>query len=116
MKESIAHIHFIRLATFDRGAKGLLSDSDEQAMESDIAANPTGAPVVADSGGCRKIRLAVKGRGKSGSARALYLYIEKAQTVILLWAYPKNARENISAGEKKIIRSLVKTLKEEFDS
>jgi hypothetical protein len=114
MKDSLLDIHFIRLATFDRAAKGLLSDADEQAMENDIAADPKGAPVVSETGGCRKIRVAIEGRGKSGGVRVLYLFIEIAQTTILLWAYPKNVSDSISAAEKKIIRKLVTTLKAEF--
>jgi hypothetical protein len=83
-------------------------------MENDIAADPKGAPVVSETGGCRKIRVAIEGRGKSGGVRVLYLFIEVAQTAILLWAYPKNVSDSISAAEKKIIRKLVTTLKAEF--
>jgi hypothetical protein len=111
MKDSLFNIHFVRLAAFDKAAKGLLSDEDERAMEIEIATNPKAAPVITETGGVRKIRVAIKGRGKSGSARVLYLYIPLAEIVYLLFAYPKNVIDNISSAEKKAIKALVAQLK-----
>ena len=37
-----------------------------------IALNPTAGDVIPDSGGLRKVRWTVSGRGKSGGARVIY--------------------------------------------
>jgi hypothetical protein len=111
MKDSVADFHFIRASTFDRAAKGLLSDEDERVMESEIAAHPKAAPVIKATGGVRKIRVATGHRGKRGSTRVLYLFVETANTVYLLFAFAKNVADNISGAEKKSIATLVKQLK-----
>ncbi|HYN80443.1 MAG TPA: type II toxin-antitoxin system RelE/ParE family toxin [Gemmatimonadaceae bacterium] len=113
MPGSLTDVHFVRLKTFDRTVRGLLSDDDERDLEEDIAGNPKGAPVIAETGGVRKIRARIGQRGKRGGARVLYLYVEDIETVYLLWVFPKNVRENITKPEKKIIRGMVARLKEE---
>lgn len=113
MSGLLTHVHFVRLKTFDRTAKGLLRDDEERQLEKDIANDPEAAPVISGTGGVRKIRVGVGHRGKRGGARILYLYVAATETVYLLWAYPKNARENITNEEKKTIRAMVARLKEE---
>jgi len=112
VKDSALEVYFIRLAVFDRTAKGLLTDDDERAMEQEIADAPTAAPVIPETGGVRKIRVAMKGRGKSGSARVLYLYVPKDEVVYLMVAYAKNVKETISKAEKKDLKALATQLKE----
>lgn len=80
-------------------------------MESEIAQNPRAAPVIEQTGGVRKIRVAVKDRGKSGSVRVLYVHIPAGEVIYLLFAYPKNVVDNVTAAEKKAIRTLVAALK-----
>lgn len=111
VKNTPIDIHFVRLATYDKAAKGLLSDEEERALENEIAQNPKVAPVITQTGGVRKIRIALQGRGKSGGARVLYLHIPAVEFVYLLFAYPENVIDNITAAEKKIIRALAATLK-----
>ena len=57
--------------------------------------------VVADAGGVRKLRVALPGRGKSGSARIIYLYVAPDARVYFLLVYRKSARETLSDAEKK---------------
>ena len=113
MPSPLVDVHFIRLKTFDRTAKNLLSDDDERELERDIAEDPQAAPVISETGGVRKIRAAIGQKGKRGGVRVLYLYIEADETVYLLWAFAKNVRENITKAEKKAIKAMVTRLKEE---
>jgi len=115
MKDSLLNVHFVRLATFERAAKGLFSDDVERKMEQEIATDPGAAPVVRGTGGVQKIRVALEGRGKRGSARVIYLYIAEAETIYLLWAFPKNVSANLTDVERKIIRKLVASLKAEHE-
>lgn len=113
MQTSLLYVHFVRLAVFDRTVKGVLSDDDERAMEQAIANAPESAPVITETGGIRKIRVANKGRGKSGSARVLYLYVPAKELVYLMVAYSKNVKATISKAEKKQLKALATRLKAE---
>ncbi len=62
--------------------------------------------------GIRKIRTALPGRGKRGGARLVYLYIEVRGTVYMLLAYAKNEQVDLSAAEKRTLRTMAKQLEE----
>lgn len=110
-KDSLLTVHFVHLAVFDRTAKGILTDDNQRAMEKDIAGAPEAAPVISETGGVRKIRVATKGGGKSGGARVLYLYIPTKELVYLMVAYAKNVKDSISKAEKKQLKALAALLK-----
>jgi len=60
-----------------------------------IALNATAGDVIPESGGLRKVRWAVSGRGKSGGARVIYYNLLKDGTVWLLIAYTKAKLDNL---------------------
>lgn len=63
---------FIEVSQFTLTAKGVLSDDSLFAVENELLEKPkVGAPIVG-TGGVRKIRAAIGGRGKRGAARVLY--------------------------------------------
>ncbi len=84
--------------------------ADLAALEDEIAASPAKGDVVPGLGGVRKIRFAMKGRGKSGGGRALYYVLWVQDTAYLLLAYSKNVQEDLSESQRIAIRSLVKEL------
>lgn len=84
MSVTLIDVHFVRLRTFERTAKGLLSDDDERQIEKDIAENPEAAPIIMATGGVRKIRGRLAQHGKRGGVRVLYLYVAATETVYLL--------------------------------
>lgn len=73
-----------------------------------LAVNPLAGDVIKDSGGCRKVRWSVAGRGKRGGVRVIYFNRLANGTVWLMIMYAKNVRKDIDA------RVLVK-LKETLD-
>jgi hypothetical protein len=74
-----------------------------------IAKNPNAGEIMVGSGGCRKIRFARQGKGKSGGYRIITYYQNENRPVYLLWLFAKNRQENLS--DKQII-ALSKSVKE----
>ena len=66
---------FVYLPLFERTAVGVLGDEEMQAVEQQLLDNPRAGDVEAGTGRVRKLRVPLPGRGKSGSARLIYLYI-----------------------------------------
>jgi len=66
--------------------------------------------------GARKARIGDKAqnRGKSGSFRYVYIYLEKASTVYLLVFFGKNEKANLSKSEQNDLAKLIKTLREQY--
>ena len=97
--------------TFDRQAEKIgLTDDEVVAMCSFLAANPTAGDVVAGTSGCRKIRFAGRGKGKSGGYRTIHFVSAEDVPIFLLAVISKGDRGNISKGERNELAKLVPTL------
>jgi hypothetical protein len=75
-----------------------------------IMFGPKDAPVVAGTGGLRKLRYAPSGwsHGKRGGVRVCYVHYEALGVVLLVTAYAKGRKEDLTAGEKKTIAKLIR--------
>ena len=58
--------------------------------------------------------MVLAGRGKRGGARVIYLHLPQQEVIVLFYAYPKTACENISADQPKRLRVAAETIKQEF--
>jgi hypothetical protein len=54
--------------------------------------------------------------GKSGGFRAIYAYFERFDIVVMITAYKKGRKDDISAAEKKIIRKLMTEIEKELNA
>ena len=63
-----------------------------------------------DPNGLRKIRFGYGGRGKSGGGRTIYYVMLDDETVYLLVAYAKVDKEDLTADEKRLFRTLIEEL------
>lgn len=90
-----------------------LSDSDLIELEKLLLANPQVGDVIQGTGGARKMRISLDGSGKSGGGRVIYLDVFEKERLYLLFAYPKNVQENLTADQKKAIKQLVEAIKKE---
>lgn len=60
--------------------------------------------------GVRKLRFAMGNRGKSGGGRVVYLLMLPDDTAILLLAYAKNEKSDLTPADRKVLRALLKEL------
>lgn len=103
---------FIISKEFDRTWKELsLGDDELGELEIFLCKNPNAGDVMEGTGGVRKFRWALDGRGKSGGARVVYLDIVFAEHIYLLTVFPKNEKANLSKLERNQIKSLVNAIK-----
>ena len=95
---------------FLKHAKPLMSNSDRAELVAFVGANPEAGEIIPESGGLRKIRWALEGRGKRGGARVIYYYHNERLPVFLLSAYAKNRKANLSKAERNAMKRLVPAL------
>jgi len=96
---------------YARSAGRLLSDAERMEVVGYLAANPRAGDLMQGTGGVRKLRWALGGRGKSGGARVIYYFHSEAMPLYLLTVYGKNERANLSKAERNDLASLVRILK-----
>ncbi len=68
---------------------------------------PEAGKVVPGSGGVRKVRWAMSGKGKSGGVRVIYYFKRQDDEIWLLTIYSKNEVENIPA---HVLRQIAKEI------
>jgi mRNA-degrading endonuclease RelE of RelBE toxin-antitoxin system len=98
---------FIESPLFERQVYDYLDDEGYAAFQAWLAASPDMGDLVPRSGGCRKVRWQIAGKGKRGGVRVIYYVKSRDGRIWLLTIYGKGAVENIPG-------HVLKALKEEF--
>lgn len=70
---------------------------------------------IAGTGGLRKIRSGEEGRGKRGGWRVVFADYPAWSVTVLICAYPKSAKEDLTPDEKKELRDLKGQLDAELE-
>ena len=110
-------LHFIELDGFVDDWKRLrLTDGDLVDLEMTLMAGWRKAPVVEKTGGLRKLRFAPKhwNVGKRGAIRVCFKCFEEFGIVLLIVAYGKNERDDLSETAKADIRQFIREAEQEI--
>lgn len=101
---------FKETQVFSENVTRLLSDFEFAALQRMLTLYPERGDVIRNTGGARKVRVALAGRGKRGGGRVVYYYqVEKV--IHLLLIYPKNEQEDLTPEQVKSIRRTVDLIK-----
>jgi hypothetical protein len=88
---------FIETSAFTKRVTGYLTDDEYLGLQMFLLERPDAGQIVRGTGGVRKLRWAMTGRGKSGGLRVIYYWRVSNDEIWLLTMYSKNERENISS-------------------
>ena len=104
---------FVMMPVFDKQWREMgLDDNDLQNLQSELLKNPQIGSVIRGTGKLRKMRFAFRNRGKSGSSRILYVDFVVVETIYLIFAYPKNEKDNLTDEERNNIKKLIDRLEQ----
>ena len=106
---------FVELEAF---TEEVLRVSDEETLrqfQAEIAANPEAGDLIRHSGGLRKARMKLPGRGKSAGARVIYLWMPVARRFVLFMLYTKAKQADIPPALLVRLRTAVETIKEKYN-
>ena len=102
-------MEFIETTIFSKYVYEYLSEDEYIGLQSLLVLYPKSGRVVPGSGGVRKIRWAMSGKGKSGGVRIIYYFKPNDNEIWLLTIYSKNEVENIPA---HILRKIAKEIED----
>lgn len=74
-----------------------------------VSASPLSGDLIVGSGGCRKVRIAGRGFGKSGGYRVITYYAAPTG-VFLLWVLSKGRSANLTTAQINALEKATKTL------
>lgn len=90
-----------------------LGEEELAALEEILLSQPEIGDVIEGTGGARKMRIQLEGRGKHGGGRVIYLDVFEKENLYMLFAYPKNVQSDLTPEQKKVIAKLVESIKKE---
>ncbi len=102
---------FIETPIFSKQVIEVLTDEQYGLLQASLVAKPNAGDLIKGSGGLRKFRWALPGRGKSGGVRIVYFWRVSESQIIMLTMYAKNAQANLTPAQLKQLAKLVETLK-----
>ena len=99
----------VETRVFTRRIDDLLSPEEYRLLQLALVARPDVGKVIPGTGGLRKLRWAVGGRGKRGGARVIYFWHPARQQLLMLFAFAKNEADNLTMAQKRALRRVVET-------
>jgi hypothetical protein len=112
-------LQFVQLDEFadDWESLGFDIENDLWALELVIMADPEQGSVIPGTGGLRKLRFGKEHDrlGKRKGIRVCYVYFHEHRIVLLVVAYGKNEKDDLSENEKRHIREYIDRAKEWLD-
>lgn len=91
-------------------AVSIFKDSERSAIVDYLSWFPKSGDVMVGTGGVRKLRWAIEGKGKSGGARIVYYFHSERLPVYILAVFGKNEKSNLSQIERNELAKLAKIL------
>ncbi|EHF5229959.1 TPA: type II toxin-antitoxin system RelE/ParE family toxin [Klebsiella quasipneumoniae] len=106
------YLEFVETSVFTRECKSLLTDDEYKEFQTHLLLDPEAGSIIVGTGGCRKVRWARQGTGKSSGIRAIYYYYNPAGRLYMLLVYPKSEKDSLTAAEKNQLKAVVSVFKE----
>ena len=89
-----------------------LSEAERFDIITMLAAEPSSGELIRGTGGCRKVRVAGRGKGKSGGYRVVTFYSGVNVPLFLLTVFSKGQRANLNRAEQNALAKLTNILVE----
>lgn len=96
---------------FSRRADALLLPDQRLDLIAYLASHPMAGDVIPGTGGIRKLRWQLEGRGKRGGARVIYYTYDENHPIFALLIYGKGEADNLTSGEKRTLSAIAGEIK-----
>lgn len=98
---------FVETTIFTRRVVEILSDEHYRRLQEALVMRPDLGKVIPGSGGLRKLRWSTSYSGKRGGARVIYFWAVEQETILMLFIFRKNERDDLSQEQIQALRRIV---------
>ena len=98
---------FIETSIFTKEIQRLIPDDNYRMLQAALMLRPDAGSLIKGSGGLRKIRWNLPGKGKRGALRVIY-YWDPPDNIFMPFPYRKTEQEDLTPDQLKLLRGMVK--------
>jgi hypothetical protein len=109
-----APVAVVETSEFLAVARKLMREDERAALVDYLAGNPLSGDLIAGTGGVRKLRWALEGRGKRGGARVIYFFHSEKLPLFIFTMYAKNVQSDLSDADRNELRLITKSIAESY--
>lgn len=102
-------MQIVETTVFTRLISDLMDDDSYRLLQTELITDPEKGSIIPGSGGLRKIRWKLEGRGKRGGTRIIYYWAASHGKIVMLYVFPKNERDDLSKEQLKVLRQMVES-------
>jgi len=103
----IITVVILETSIFTRQVQTLLSDEEYRQLQMALVLHPDLGAVIPGSGGLRKVRWSISGRGKRGGVRAIYYWAVVHDKILMLFIYAKNEQDDLTPEQLKVLKRII---------
>lgn len=102
--QTVCELNSFRKAALASG----MSEDDIADLVSHLSKHPDAGEELQGTGGCRKLRFAIRGnnKGRSGGVRVITFFTGSAMPVFLLTVFGKSQKVNLTKAERNGLKSI----------
>jgi mRNA-degrading endonuclease RelE of RelBE toxin-antitoxin system len=97
----------IETTVFTKRLRVFLKEEEYRKLQNELILNPRKGKIIRGSGGFRKIRWSIPGKGKSGGVRIIYYWVKIKEIILMLFIYSKNEQDDLTNEQLNILKSIV---------
>jgi len=97
----------IETSIFTKQLNKLLSDDEYRELQFALIQRPDAGQLIIGSGGLRKLRWQMRGRGKRGGVRVVYYWAVSDDQILMLAIYPKSKQTDLTPAQLRILKQIV---------
>ena len=99
----------LETTVFTKIVQALMPDDEYRLLQNHLIEFPESGDLIKGSGGLRKIRWKLEGRGKRGGVRVIYYWAVTDDQIFMLFAYAKNEQEDLTKDQLSVLKKLVES-------
>lgn len=110
----VAPVSVVETPAYLSRAERLMSAEERAAVVDAVASAPEGGVLIQGTGGLRKMRIPLSGRGKRGGGRVIYWFHSAGFPAVLLWVFAENEASDLTAAQREALASASHDLSSDF--
>ena len=97
-----------------RMSADIMTEAERIAVVDMIARDPQSGDLIRETGGLRKVRIPLQGRGKRGGGRLITFFHEDDMPVFLVAVYAKSDQGDLSQVQRKLAKAITDEIRAQY--